>query len=724
MKKLYLIILSAALLCGAVSCLSLSPEEPTGAQNTISATLEDGPLSRTSLQSSGKVFWSKNDKITVFPDDQAMPCTYYLQSGEGTSTGTFSGYGVGGRYIAYYPASGEVSRKGENEIGVFFPEEQQYAQGSFADGAAPMAAAGTGSKLTFRNLSSVLKLSVTGRHTVTKVVFRANDKSVKVSGEASVNVSDPSKPELKISENGIDSLYINVGSLLLSESKATDFYLAVPPLTYKGGFTVRIYTTSGYMDKAFTSDFTMERSRVHEATPFAVKLTSGVEPSSSLEGLGTPEKPFRIGSLNDLLLMQLAANSPEGTIRSKSGGSVKASTASYLMTADINLSPACGKSSGLNWAPIGSKDLPFSGNFDGGGHKISGLYIDTPGQDYQGFFGYMPSGKLSNITVEGTINYAEKAYSGLLVGWINGDVDNCCSYGTISNGGSNVGGLVGSAVTVTNCTNYANITTKLYKRHSGGVAGHASSIVGCSNYGTITGDYHTGGICGIVDYLTADCVNEGIVYSCAYPCGGIAAEATGLVVNCVNNGYAEGSYVGGIIGYGVYSAIYNCANYGIVSLNHEFAGGIAAVLGDANFATEMENCISLGSLSNFSQRTNYTYKDVTYYAGLCGWIVGKKSDANIKYDSSAEYSYWLYPTAEGLDIKDPVGVLDGTGSNLLPLTQAQMKGADCGKALYKSSTKIADALNAWVADHPLHSSWGVTLKQWKYDSKTGYPVMK
>jgi hypothetical protein len=53
-----------------------------------------------------------------------------------------------------------------------------------------------------------------------------------------------------------------------------------------------------------------------------------------------------------------------------------------------------------------------------------------------------------------------------------------------------------------------------------------------------------------------------------------------------------------------------------------------------------------------------------------------------------------------------------------------MKGSDCGKALYKSSTKIVDALNAWVANHPAPSSWNVSIKQWKYDSKTGYPVMK
>ena len=43
-----------------------------------------------------------------------------------------------------------------------------------------------------------------------------------------------------------------------------------------------------------------------------------------------------------------------------------------LLTADISLG---GESS--PWTPIGASGTPFKGSFDGGGHIVSGLYINT-----------------------------------------------------------------------------------------------------------------------------------------------------------------------------------------------------------------------------------------------------------------------------------------------------------------------------------------------------------
>ena len=46
------------------------------------------------------------------------------------------------------------------------------------------------------------------------------------------------------------------------------------------------------------------------------------------------------------------------------------------------------------WTPIGTADKPFSGNFDGNGHTISGLNYSG---EYAGLFGYMNNGTISNI---------------------------------------------------------------------------------------------------------------------------------------------------------------------------------------------------------------------------------------------------------------------------------------------------------------------------------------
>ena len=69
----------------------------------------------------------------------------------------------------------------------------------------------------------------------------------------------------------------------MDKAKETVFYIGLPAQTYKGGFTVWIYTSTGYMDKTYGADFTMERSKVHAAGVVTVQLDSGVEAYGILE---------------------------------------------------------------------------------------------------------------------------------------------------------------------------------------------------------------------------------------------------------------------------------------------------------------------------------------------------------------------------------------------------------------------------------------------------------
>lgn len=85
-------------------------------------------------------------------------------------------------------------------------------------------------------------------------------------------------------------------------------------------------------------------------------------------------------------------------------GSVDHSNNMIELTADIDL----GGSEANQWTPIGTKSNPFKGIFDGGGHKITGLYINTT-NDYscQGLFGYVGvGGTVSKLGVEGTVKGA------------------------------------------------------------------------------------------------------------------------------------------------------------------------------------------------------------------------------------------------------------------------------------------------------------------------------
>ena len=50
------------------------------------------------------------------------------------------------------------------------------------------------------------------------------------------------------------------------------------------------------------------------------------------------------------------------------------------------------------WEPIGPEYCPFKGTFEGNGHKITGIYINSE-ENYQGFFG-QNKGTIKNLGIE------------------------------------------------------------------------------------------------------------------------------------------------------------------------------------------------------------------------------------------------------------------------------------------------------------------------------------
>jgi hypothetical protein len=95
------------------------------------------------------------------------------------------------------------------------------------------------------------------------------------------------------------------------------------------------------------------------------------------------------------------------------------------------------------WTPIGTENHPFKGTFDGGGHVISGVYINKPHNDNQGLFGCVEMEKIRNLWVIAFIT--GRASIGGLAGQRRqnfGHIGN--SYSTIIlKGHTDIGGLVG-----------------------------------------------------------------------------------------------------------------------------------------------------------------------------------------------------------------------------------------------------------------------------------------
>jgi thiol-disulfide isomerase/thioredoxin len=704
----------AALCCSYIACQTV-PEELFPEQTRLTATIEAEPDTRTAISPSGEhsssIIWSEGDELSVFIDGATQAVPFKLSEGAGTKKGVFSGKGGGNSYVAFYPSS-MIPSRGTGTLRLTLPSEQTYSPGTFSPGAYPMVAVSDSPELHFRNIASVIRLSITGHHEVTRIVFRSNDPETKVSGKSTVSLSDPSRPELTMVSGAVDSMVLTVPRVKLDEKAATDFFLVVPPQTYRKGFTVRIYTDERFMDKVYSSSFTTVRSLMHKSDPF-VFTPNGSDISTFLEGSGTDSDPFLIQSLPDLIYMRDAVNAGAG-IMTASGSQSDAYTASYRMTADIDLSPVCGRKTGKSWTPIGDDAHQFMGRFDGDWHSVTGLYINS-GKSDQGLFGVIVAGCLiSNLTVTGevtssgnNVSLLSGRFENMLRDWT---VYNCTAEGSVK-GGSNVGGICGGGnyFQAYNCINRANVTGN---SSVGGIAGRTYwSESNCVNYGNISGSSDTGGIVGMGSGTMDNCSNFGTVQGGWYT-GGIAGyQNSGRLTDCLNEGTVSGTInVGGLSGYSRQgSSVWNNVNKGKVS-GQDKVGGICGYLSYSAGESSLKNCVNLGMVELSSS---------SGYAGaICGRSEGEYGSSGAS-QCTVEQNYWLYDAGKGLGMETGIGLDEGISGSNYPLTEARMKGAACDQPLYQGFRTIVDALNGWAFDQRDN----MELQGWRYQAGKGYPEL-
>ena len=592
-KHIYTLTVFLVTLLWTSGCRSLEDDmqsqmNASEGDNLLEAILEGKEDSRTAMSklTSGvyKTLWSADDCIGVFIDGMDTPAQYKLINGAGATTATFKGYGSGESYVALYPGNIAKGLEG-NEISLNLPSEQIYAENSFGPNSFPMVAVSNQSSLSFRNTCSVLRISMTGHHNIKSVVFKTNDEDVYVSGPATIDVSVPLNPQLRMQRGASREVTLQCNGVGLKTDQPTEFNMVLPAQIYKGGFTLTINTSTGSMTKSTTEDVVLERSQIRNLKTFTCKLDEGLEPSYQLSGKGTASSPFLIQSLGDLLLMQGAVNSLNGTILPADGSkAVVAHTAHYKLTQDISLAEVCGADKG-NWEPIGNfhlnEDLKFSGVFDGDGHMISDLFI-RDNLKCQGLFGLLESSNKSqmaivrNVIVKGYVKGLTQC--ALVVGNQHGGsiIENCEAYGAIECKGAYAGGIVG---------------------YSEYIMGYENNIYGCTNYADLNGYGYFGGIAGVASCVIKDCVNHGnIVASNDYSGGIVGYQNTGKLYNCGNTGKIEGrDNVGGISGYSRQSSkLYNCYNAGHI-VGQDWVGGIIGYCDTYDFApleTQVKNCIN------------------------------------------------------------------------------------------------------------------------------------
>ncbi len=289
----------------------------------------------------------------------------------------------------------------------------------------------------------------------------------------------------------------------------------------------------------------MKRKFISLLTVICMVLGIMPQIAFGMSGSGTEAAPYKIGTADDLFEFANKVN----------GGEYGAWA---VLTADINLN-------NREWAPIGpSYDKKYMGTFDGGSHKISGLYTNNS-QQYQGLFGCIGSGsEVKNLSVSGSVR------GGSTVGSIAGEnykgtVKNCYNNSTVTGTGVNVGGVVGW--------------------------NDQGTVENCYNTGAVTGDQHTGGIAGSSNGPVKRCYNTGTVTGGNFFVGGVAGESSNCTVeNCYNTGAVKGTdqYVGGVVGRGIDGTVVNCYSTGKVTGGSQYVSGVVG--NNANGRCTLKNC--------------------------------------------------------------------------------------------------------------------------------------
>ena len=205
-------------------------------------------------------------------------------------------------------------------------------------------------------------------------------------------------------------------------------------------------------------------------------------------GTGTAADPFTITNAAQLAELAQKVNQGDAAYNNKH----------YKLLNDINLAEfGATFNDGQGWTPIGDDQNSFRGVFDGNGKTITGLYINQPGTDYIGLFGYIADGaNIHSLGVE-DVDIHGRGYVGGIAGYIsNSSVSNSYVTGEVKNTtvpphstGSQIGGITGYLNSGSITKSYSAVTVNSNGGGVGGIAGviqTGSSIINCYSTGEVS----------------------------------------------------------------------------------------------------------------------------------------------------------------------------------------------------------------------------------------------
>ena len=245
---------------------------------TFTATQEgDEQSTRAAISTSDSkvINWESDDKISIF--DGTKNNRFTLKEGAGTKSATFQGNAAtAAKYTAVYPYQSEASydTSNGNVTGITLKATQNATDNSFDKEAALMIAEdGDGNTLNFKNVVGYVKVKPT--FNCKRIDLKAFDNSAVLAGTGTVSYNG-GEPKLDLSNAKTKDYAITLKGDIKADN---DYYIAVPPVTLKAGWTIKFTASNGTVySRKGTKDITFTRNMVTDLGVFDISKTNWYDP--------------------------------------------------------------------------------------------------------------------------------------------------------------------------------------------------------------------------------------------------------------------------------------------------------------------------------------------------------------------------------------------------------------------------------------------------------------
>ena len=280
-----------------------STQEVIREAKVFTAIIDDTttPETRTSLDAEGNVLWKQGDQVSIFAGSTINEQYQVTDASDGKTAASLNkvsdpGFVAGtdiDHNVAFYPyvSTAAIAKSAGSYIisDITLPATQTYAEGSFGNGAFPMAAV-TGStgdmKLKFKNVLGGLKLQLKGTASIASISITGNNNEV-LCGATEVTVANGDTPSINLTDASAKTVTLDCGAgVALNSEIATSFIIALPPITMTGGFTVIVTDTEGkQMEIKTTKSQTITRSSLLKMPAVTYEGTYSINPNIPKDAL-------------------------------------------------------------------------------------------------------------------------------------------------------------------------------------------------------------------------------------------------------------------------------------------------------------------------------------------------------------------------------------------------------------------------------------------------------